>query len=131
MGRDAVGHLRSGIIVQGGVICHHAAKQRHIHRRGCFQGLLVFFFVGAARHSQLCQCLCLRSAHEKQGFGTFIIALDARILQCFLCQLVRIRFRSQCKDLLFYQFCNLFGALAHVQPGVIRKGSAHGVLPRL
>ena len=126
-----MGHLRSGVIVQGGVICHHAAKQCHIHRRSCFQRLLVFFFVSAARHSQLCQCLCLRSAHEEQGFGAFIIELDARILQRFLCQLVRIRIRSQWKDLIPHQIGNLFGALAHIQPGVLRKGSAHGVLPRL
>ena len=131
MGGDAVGHLRSGVIFQRGVICHHAAKQCHIHRRSCFQSLLVFFFVGAARHSQLCQCLCLRSAHKEQGFGAFIIALDARILQRFLCQLVRIRIRSQRKDLLLHQIGGLFGTLAYIQPGVLRKGSAHGVLPRL
>ena len=132
-----MGHLRSGVIFQGRVICHHAAKQCHIHRRSCFQRLLVFFFVSAARHSQLCQCLCLRRAHEEQSLGDLIIALvlfielDARILQRFLCQLGRIRIRSQCKDLLLHQIGNLFGALAHIQPGVLRKVSAHGVLPRL
>ena len=132
-----MGHLRSGVIVQGRVICHHAAKQCHIHRRSCLQRLLVFFFVSAARHSQLCQCLCLRSAHEEQSLGDLIIALalfielDARTVQRFLCQLVRIRFQIQCKDLLLHQFCNLFGAFAHVQPGVFGKGFAHGVLPCL
>ena len=130
-------HLRSGVIVQRRVICHHAAKQRHIHRGRCFQGIPILLFIRRALHSQLCQRLCLRSAHEKQRLGDRIILLalfielDARILQRFLCQLVRIRIRSQCKDLLLYQFCGLFSALANVQLSILRKGCAHGMLPCL
>ena len=138
MGRDTVRHLRSGVIVQRRLICHHAAKQRHVHRGRCFQGIPILLFIRRALHSQLCQRLCLRSAHEEQRLGDRIILLalfielDARILQRFLCQLVCcIQFRVQHKDLLLYQFCGLFSALAHVQLSILRKGRTHGVLPCL
>ena len=124
-------HLRCGVILQGGVICHHAAKQRHIHRGSRSQSLLVFFFVGAACHSQRCQRFCLRSAHKEQSLGALVVALDSRIFQRFLCQLVCIQFRVQRKDLLLHQLCRLFGALAHIQRGIFCKVFAHGVLPRL
>ena len=124
-------HLRSSVIVQRRVICHHAAKQRHVHRGGCFQSIPILLFIRRALHSQFCQCLCLCSAHEEQSLGALVVALDARILQRFLCQLVCIQFRGQCKDLLLHQFCCLFGALAHIQLSILRKGCAHGVLPCL
>ena len=131
MSGDTVCHLRSGVIVQRRVICHHAAKQRHVHRGRCFQGIPILLFIRRALHSQLCQRLCLRSAHEEQCLGALIVALDARILQRFFCQLVRIQFRGQCKDLRLHQFCGLFSALAHVQLSILRKGCAHGMLPCL
>ena len=76
MSGDAMRHLRSGVIVQRRVICHHAAKQRHVHRGRCFQGIPILLFIRRALHSQLCQRLCLRSAHEEQRLGALIVALD-------------------------------------------------------
>ena len=128
-----MGHLRCGVIVQGGIICHHAAKQRHIHRGSRSQSLLVFFFIGAACHSQRCQRLCLRRTYENQGIRSlFIVARNVNIFQSIFCHLICfLLFRIQCKDLLLHQLCRLFGALAHIQRGIFRKVFAHGVLPRL
>ena len=126
-------HLRSGVIFQGSFLRHHAAKQHHICRRIFYQRLFIFFIFRASSNNQLCQRLCLCRTYENQGIRSlFIIALNANIFQSLFCHLVCfLLFRVQHKDLLLYQFCGLFSALAHVQPGVLRKGCAHGMLPCL
>ena len=134
MGRNAVGHLCSGIKVQRGVIRHHPAKQGNVCRGGCAQCFLVLFFVCTLFHGQLCQRLDLCLADEEQGLGAFLIVLDACIVQRLLGQLGSIFFRGKGGDLLFHQLCHLFGALAHilfVQQAFLYKGLPHGVLPRL
>ena len=133
MGGDTVRHLRSGVIFQGSFLRHHAAKQHHICRRIFYQRLFIFFIFRASSNNQLCQRLCLCRTYENQGIRSlFIIALNANIFQSLFCHLVCfLLFRVQHKDLLLHQFCCLFGALAHIQLSILRKGCAHGVLPCL
>ena len=139
MGRNAVGHLCSGIKVQRGVIRHHPAKQGNVCRGVLSQRLLQSFFVcflvfNIIGHRQCCQRLDLCLADEEQGLGAFLIVLDACIVQRLLGQLGSIFFRGKGGDLLFHQLRHLFGALAHilfVQQAFLYKGLPHGVLPRL
>ena len=128
-----MGHLCGSVVVQRRVICHHAAKQRHVRRGSLFQSLLIPILVLAAFHRQLCQRLCLCIAQEEQCFGAILVSLDLQHLKDFLCQLEGIRIRSKGFDLLCHQIRALLGAvtglncIAHF-PG---EHHAHGVLPRL
>ena len=83
MGGDAVGHLRRCVIIEGGIIGHHTAKQHHIHGRFFFQRFLIGFFVVAASHNQLCQGAGLIVAHKEECIRSFILIdfVQARIFQ--------------------------------------------------
>ena len=128
-----MGHLCGSVVVQRRVICHHAAKQRHVRRGSRFQGFLVLLFVLAAFYSQLCQCLCLCRTHEKQRFCALVITLDACICNDLLGQFEGILVRSKGFDLLCHQIGALLGAVTGLNciAHFLSEHHAHGVLPRL
>jgi len=129
---NGVSHLHRRVVVQRGVIRHHAPKQRHVHSGILKQRLPAGLLFGAVllRQSGQSGRLCL--AHEKQRSGLLVLHFQSGRFQHLYSFLFRVGALTQLLHFLRNHFREFLGAAAGPLGLLLfHEHGANGTLPRL